>query len=145
MTDRLAPTHYRKTLTGFEPVSEAAREWWAKTKLGQIVELKGRRPRNPGHHRKLFALLKLLADNTENFINTEHALMAVKATTGHGAWTKPHPAASREMFFPESIAFDAMDQDAFNTFYEAAVTAVLKFWLPVERSELSQAIEEFAA
>ena len=145
MADKLAPTHYRKTLSGFEPVSEAAREWHGKTKLGQTVELKGRRPRNPAHHRKLFSLLKLLVDNTEQFANTDHALMAVKAATGHGGWSKPHPKATREMFYPESIAFDAMDQTAFEDFYDKSIDAVIKYWLPVEKDELRRAVEEYAA
>lgn len=145
MSDRLAPCHYRKTLSGFEPVSEAAREWHSKTKLGQTVEMKGRRPRNPLHHRKFFALLGILVDNTEAFASTDHALMAIKAATGHGGWSKPHPKATREMFYPDSIAFDAMGQDEFNDFYEKAIDAVIKYWLPVDREELRKAVEEFTA
>lgn len=143
MADKLAPCQYRKTLTGFEPVTEAAREWHGKTKLGQVVELKGRRPRNPGHHRKLFALLNILVENTDSFANTDHALLAIKAATGHGGWSKPHPNAKRELFYPDSIAFDSMGQDEFSVFYDQSIDAVIKFWLPVDKAELRQAIEEF--
>ena len=143
MADKLAPCQYRKTLTAFEPVTEAAREWHAKTKLGQVVELKGRRPRNARHHRKLFALLHILVENTDSFANTDHALQAVKAATGLGGWYKPHPKATREMFFADSIAFDAMPQDEFADFYNKAIDAVIKYWLPVDKAELRQAIEEF--
>lgn len=140
-----APTHYIKTAAGFIPKSQAAREFHAKTKLGQAVELKGRRPRNPGHHRKLFALLGVLVDNTDCFENTDDALLGLKAVLGHGTWKKLHPKAEREVFVPDSIAFDAMGQDEFNTFYENALAAVQRWWLPVNDNELREAVETFAA
>lgn len=142
---RLAPEHYRKTLTGFEPISEAAREFHAKTKLDRTVELKGRRPRNPRHHAKLFALLSLLADNCDDFADAEDALVGVKAVLGRGTWKKLHPKAERKIFRPESIAFDAMGQDEFEEFYSAAVAAIRRWWLPVEENELRAAVEGFAA
>jgi hypothetical protein len=139
------PFHFIKTAAGFIPKSQAAREFHAKTKLGATVELKGRRPRNPGHHRKLFALLSLLADNREEFSSTEDALLGLKAVLGYGTWKKLHPKAEREVFVPDSIAFENMPQDEFNEFYEAAVAAVIRWWLPVNDNELREAIEEFAA
>lgn len=140
----MKPLHYIKTAAGFTPKSQAARDFHAKTKLGQTVELKGRRPRNPAHHRKLFALLNILVDNTEHFANTEDALLAVKAATGLGQW-KHVEGATRELFYPESIAFDAMSQDDFAEFYEKAVAAVIRWWLPVSDAEIREAIEAFAA
>lgn len=139
-----APVHYRKTLDGFQPISNAAREFHAKTKLGQVIEMKCRRPRNPAHHRKLFALLGLLTDNTEDFTNTEDALTAIKAATGHGRWVQIGKA-QRELFMPDSIAFDAMPQDEFEAFYDRAIAAVIRFWLPTSETELREAVEAFAA
>jgi hypothetical protein len=139
-----APHHVRKTLTGWEPVSAAARDFHAKTKLGRIVEVRARRPRNPQHHRKLFALLSLVVDNTELFANTDDALVGLKAVMGFGRWERIK-GTSKDMFYPQSIAFDAMSQDDFNEFYDAAIAAVRRWWLPVNDNELRQAIEEFAA
>jgi hypothetical protein len=139
-----APFHFQKTAAGFVPKSNAARDFHARTKLGQTVELKGRRPRNPAHHRKLFALLNILVDNTEHFANTEDALLAVKAATGLGRWMKVE-GATRELFYPDSIAFDAMPQAEFAEFYEKAVAAVIRWWLPVSDAEIREAVESFAA
>jgi hypothetical protein len=138
------PVHYIKTAAGFVPKSNAARDFHARTKLGQTVELKGRRPRNPAHHRKLFALLNILVDNTDHFANTEDALLAVKAATGLGRWMKVE-GATRELFYPDSIAFDAMPQTEFAEFYEKAVAAVIRWWLPVSDAEIREAVECFAA
>ncbi len=143
MTD--GPSHYIKTLSGFIPVSRAAREFHAKAKVGQTVELKGRRPRSPKHHRKLFALLGILADNREEFANTKDALLGLKAVLGHGEWKKLHPKAEREVFIPDSIAYENLDQAGFQEFYDAAVQAVIRWWMPVEEGELREAIESFAA
>lgn len=137
--------HYRKTAAGFVPVSQQAREFHAKTKLGQTVELKGRRPRSPGHHRKLFALLGLMVDNTECFSSTEDALLGLKAVLGHGEWKRLHPKAEREVFVPDSIAYENMGQDEFEAFYNAAIAAVIRWWLPVNDNELRDAVEAFAA
>jgi hypothetical protein len=141
----IAPLHYRKTASGFVPVSQAAREFHAKSKLSQTVELRGRRPRNPAHHRKLFALLSLLADNREEFASAEDALLGLKAVLGHGEWKKLHPKAEREVFVPSSIAFENMGQDEFNEFYEQAIAAVKRWWLPINDDELREALLEFAA
>lgn len=141
---KAAPIHYRKVASGFVPVSAAAREFHAKTRLGQTVEMKCRRPRNAGHHRKLFALLGVLVDNTDDFTSTDDALTAIKAATGHGRWVKIGKA-ERELFMPDSIAFDAMSQDDFEGFYDRAIAAVIRFWLPVSDTELREAVEAFAA
>lgn len=139
-----APHHYRKTAVGFVPVSRAARDFHAKTKLDKVVELKGRRPRNPAHHRKLFALLSIVADNSEDFNSAEDVLIGLKAALGHGRWVRPKNA-SREIFVPDSIAFENMPQDEFEQFYELAIAAVRRWWLPVEDEALREAIAEFAA
>lgn len=144
MADRSAPLHFVKTASGFVPKSQAARDFHAKTRLGQTIELRGRRPRNPAHHRKLFALLGLIVDNTDYFANTDDALIALKAAIGRGRWVKL-AGATREIFYPDSIAFDAMSQDEFEPFYETAVATVRRFWLPVNDDELREAVEEFAA
>lgn len=144
MADRSAPLHFVKTAAGFVPKSAAAREFHAKTKLGQTVELKGRRPRNPAHHRKLFALLGLVVDNTDFFANVDDALIALKAALGRGRWVKLE-GTTKELFYPDSIAFDAMSQDEFEPFYESAVAAVRRWWLPVGNGDLAEAVEAFAA
>lgn len=143
--NRTAPLQYRRTLSGFEPMTQAAKEEHAKCKLGQPVYVYIRRPRNAQHHRKLFALLSILVDNTDQFSSVDDALIAVKAVTGHGRWVRLHPKATREMFVPDSIDFASMPQSEFEAFYTLAVAAIRRWWLPVEDSELAQTVNEFAA
>lgn len=141
---RSAPHHVRKTLQGWQPASKAAHDFWAKTKLGQVAEMKARRPRNPKHHAKLFALLGLVVDNTELFANTDDALVGLKAVMGFGRWERIQ-GTSKDIFYPESIAFDAMGQEEFSAFYDQAIAAVRRWWLPVAESDLREAIDQFEA
>lgn len=144
MASRFAPHHYRKTVQGFQPVSAAAREFHAKTAIGKTIELKGRRPRNPAHHRKLFALIGLVVDNTDLFASTDDALTGLKAVMGRGRWERIK-GTTKDIFYPESIAFDAMSQDEFEPFYDEAIAAVRRWWLPVADNDLREAVEAFAA
>lgn len=139
-----APHHVIKTVTGWQPKSEAARQFHAKTKLGQTVEMRAKRPRNPQHHRKLFALLGIVAENCEQFTGPDDVLVAVKAATGHGRWLELQ-GASRPIFMPDSINFASMDQTEFESFYDLAVAAVQRWWLPVNDDELREAVNGFAA
>jgi hypothetical protein len=131
-------------LQGWQPVSAAAREFHAGTKLGQTVAMQASRPRNPQHHRKMFALLGIVADNCEQFSGPDDVLLAVKATLGHGRWIKLE-GASREIFAPDSINFASMNQQEFEPFYDAAVKAVQRWWLPADNEAIREAVEGFAA
>lgn len=141
---RIAPHHVQKTVQGWVPVSKAARDFHAKTKLGQVVDMRGKRPRNPQHHRKLFALLGIVLDNTDLFANADDALIGLKAITGHGRWTRIE-GTTKDIFYPASINFESMAQDEFEAFYDAAVAAVRRWWLPVDDEALREAVEAFAA
>lgn len=144
MASKTAPHHFKHTLAGFVPMSKAAREFHASTKLGAVVDMRARRPRNPGHHRKMFALLNIVADNCEQFTGPDDVLLAVKAALGHGRWLAVK-GASKEIFAPDSIDFASMSQAEFEPFYTGAIQAIRRWWLPVDNAELLAAIEQFEA
>jgi hypothetical protein len=54
-----------------------------KAKPGELLIVEARRPRNILHHRKLFALLNLVVDNTDRYPDVETLLFALKIATGH--------------------------------------------------------------
>lgn len=85
-------------------------------------------PRHGPHHRKLFALLALVADNSETYDTTEKALVAVKLVTGY-AEPAIDPRTGELVQVPQSISYDSMDQDKFDLFYEAAIDGVLRYIL----------------
>lgn len=109
---------YRRTLDGFAPANRAAEDFARKTKLGQMVALKGTKPRGLKFHRLFFAMLRLISENSNPHITEEQALYLAKVGAGCGQWID---TGRREMFCPGSISFAAMDQTAFDAFVKAAI------------------------
>lgn len=125
-----------KTDKGLRGSTPADQDAWAKfrrrletMKPGTWLRMEWARPRNGPHHRKLFALLSLVAENSETYDTTEKALVAVKLVSGY---CDPFidPTTGELMQIPQSVSFDAMDQDAFDKFYSAAIDGVLRHILP---------------
>lgn len=104
------------------PNCKDAEEWLKKTKLEQGVLIDPRRPRNVNHHRKLFALLNLAAENWPVDITTTALLGLIKIKTGHA---DPVQSADGTIhYIPRSINFESMDQQDFEPFYEMAIRLI---------------------
>lgn len=112
-------TIYRRTLDGFAPASDDAALFFGKTKLGQLVTLDGKRPRNLGFHRLFFAMLRLISDNSNPHISEKAALLYAKMAAGVGEF-EPDTRGGQH-FIPDSISFARMDQVAFDAFVQTAI------------------------
>jgi hypothetical protein len=120
-------------LRGATPDDHAA---WLKFKRrletmkpGKWLRFEWSAPRNGAHHRKFMALLQLITENSEVYDTIEKALVAVKLVVGH---FEPaiHPVTGELIQVPKSIAYESMDQEAFDAFYTAAIDGVLRHILP---------------
>jgi len=110
-------------------------------KPGSFLRMECVKPRNGQHHRKFFALLTLVAENSETYDTTKKALVAVKLVTGHFDLML-NPVTGEVIQVVESIAFDAMDQDKFDVFYSAAIDGVLRHILPhIEKAQAERLID----
>lgn len=125
-----------KTDKGLRGSTPADQDAWVKfrrkletMKPGTWLRMEWARPRNGRHHRKFFALLQLVAENSETYNTTEKALVAVKLVTGHFD-LMAHPETGEIMQVPRSISYDSMGQDEFDKFYSAAIDGVLQHILP---------------
>lgn len=125
-----------KTAKGLRGCTPVDQNEWAKfcrrlktMKDGTWLRMQWSRPRNGKHHRKFFALLTLVAENSEVYDTTEKALLAVKLAAGYFD-TVPDPRTGEIVPVPQSISYDAMDQDSFERFYSAALDGVLAVVLP---------------
>ncbi len=128
---------WRKTYDGMQPCDDDAQEWFSKTKVGQMVEMKGHRPRYPWQHRKYFALLKLVVDNSDDFVNVDQLRYAVFAGLHLGEWVKI-PNASKPFFIPKSMNFASMKQDEFEKVYNDTMNIIIKHWLPADRADIEE-------
>lgn len=137
-----------KTETGLRGSTAVDHDAWEKFKRrlltfkpGTFLRMEWSRPRNGKHHRKLFALLTLVAENSETYDTTEKALVAIKLVVGH---YEPFidPKTGELLQMPKSIAYDAMDQDEFDKFYSAAIDGVLRYILPhIDQVQADRLIE----
>ncbi len=83
--------------------------------------------RNLGHHRKFFALLDVVFQTQSKFATKDGLLDALKIALGHHMTWR---VEGREILRPKSISFAAMDQTAFESFYDGAVALILERLLP---------------
>lgn len=127
MTDAPPPS-YRRTLTGFEPVSATAQHFWRETPLGDYVQLDGKRPRNLARHNYYWKMLTVAVDNIEAFDTPQQLHIAVKATLGLGRWIEV-PGARRPLFIEESTSFAKMSEATFAEYLDLAAKAITRHWL----------------
>ncbi len=127
---------FRKDLGCLRPVNSQADDVLAKIKLGDVAAVEVRKPRNLGHHRLYWALCTLVADNMDGDYSAEIVSDVLKIRAGHVTAVK---TAKGEIFLPKSISFSALDQIAFNDFFDRVLRVVVSDILPGLDSEILRA------
>lgn len=130
---------FRKTIHGLSPHNQMGRDVMAKYALDDLVMVDVVKPRNLGHHRMYWALCQKVADNIDGEYSAELISDVLKLRSGHCTAVR---TKSGEVFIPKSISFAAMDQLAFNEFFDRIVRVVCTEVLPgVNSDELREEIE----
>ena len=124
-----------KALVPFDAEAEAV---IAKWKEGDFLELEVKRPRNSQFHRKLFVMLNIILQNTDEFVSIDELLEFVKIKAGIYKIVK---VGKTHYPITQSISFAKMSEDEFGLFYDRAVDACLSV-VPIEKEELAQRIAE---
>jgi hypothetical protein len=131
-----------KQLRSLHPADDGAEELLQRIKMGEIVEVELRRPRNIQHHRLFFALMNLVWQNIdhEKYPTVEALIVRMKIDTGH----------RDEMVFeggvlayiPRSISFAAMSQDEFSQFFDRCCDWIAEKVIPgITKAEILAEIE----
>jgi hypothetical protein len=89
---------------------------------GEIVKAVLTRPRNVAHHRKFFALLKVVYESQSKYATMGHVLTWFKKAANLG---EAMIIDGKEIFVPGSISFAKMDQSSFEQFYNRAVDILI--------------------
>lgn len=125
-----------KSQSGLRGSTPADQDAWAKfrrkletMKPGTWLRFEWSSPRNGKHHRKLFALLQLIAENSEVYDTPTKALVAVKLCAGYFD-LMADPTTGEITKVPQSISYEAMGQEDFDMFYSRALDGVLQHILP---------------
>lgn len=124
MTDERPKQIYRKVDGGFVPASAAAERFFKKTNFGDLVELKGRKPRNLKHHKMFFDLLEWVCENVDGFDTEDQVLHVIKVRMGYCDFVPD--GKGNLLAVPRSISFSCMDEAEFSNFHRRAIDAVLK-------------------
>ena len=124
--DARAFTKRRGCLWPSDPIAE---EMIEKLKDGKEVLVTIRRARNPQHHRLLWAMLRKVVDNSDQWASEAVLLDELKLATGL-AEVRVNLLTGKPYAVPGSISFAAMDQTKFSAWFDQAVhllaTRVLK-------------------
>lgn len=130
-----------KTQTGLIGATPDDQAEWDKFKAkldrmrpGESLTLEWELPRSPDQHRKYFALLKLITDNSEVFNTKEKAVVAVKTAA---AFFNPvvDVETGNVRCDPYSTAYASMEQCVFERFFDQALTAMCDHILPTHFDE----------
>ncbi|GJE77205.1 DUF1367 family protein [Methylorubrum suomiense] len=128
---------------GFVPADIMAEDAMNKVAVGSTVMLTVRRPRNPAHHRKLFALFSVVLEQTDRWADSTVLLEDLKLATGLFE-TRVSALTGMPYPVPASISFAAMSQDRFEAWYAKAIR-VLSEHLGTDVEALGREVAEAAA
>lgn len=122
------------------PVDRAARDWLSTLDDNRAVMVSVRRPRNPDHHRLLFALLNLVVESTDKWPDVDTLLHDLKLATG--LVEKHVNGITGEIVVrPQSISFAAMDQKRFRQWFDRATFLIAAEVLDVPQDKLVAMLE----
>ena len=122
------------------PINDLGNEQLAELPLDEIIKAKISRPRNVGHHRKFFALVKVVFDNQDHYTNQETMRKVMIMQAGYYDTIKVMKGDT--VYLPKSISFGSMDQNEFQEFYERFLDVAVQM-LDMECEELSKEVEAF--
>ena len=130
-----------RTLNGWAPADDAAREVARKFTVGQTYRAEIVRPRDLRTLKLWWVLCQMIADNTDTFKSKEQVSDYLKIRAGHA--TVIVAKSTGEMYsVPDSISFDAMDQTEFQELWKRAIDVVLQDILPgVDAAEVDAEIQ----
>lgn len=134
----------RKTLSGMQPADMQAEEEFRRVPMGKSVYMEIKTARNPRQHRLLFAMLKIVVDNTELFPTVDAALLALKVGTGMVdmiPYFTPE-GVNGTAIIPRSISFANMTQGDFSPWFQDALHLAATRWLNVLPDDLRREVEE---
>jgi hypothetical protein len=139
---------YRRTARGFEPVNEVADEWARSCKIGELVKLKGSRPRNLPFQNLWWAMIGDMAKHTEPPMTARQLHEVAKTGTGINQVRKvmsPKTGQPVWITIPGRTDFAHMDQVEFKRWTREAATFLCANFLPgVAPEEFIRDLEELA-
>ena len=136
----------KNTMSGLVPINDASYDEKKKLKIGQVYEVTIKLVRNYEFHKKYFALIncawEYLPEHKQEFFKTKEVFRkTIEVIAGHCIkWYSP--ILNEFVDIPESIAFDKMDNAAFQDLYSRVLDVILAT-IQVDREEFERNIINF--
>lgn len=111
-----------------------------KIKPMQMVECEIRTPRNYEFHKKFFALINLVFQNQEHYINIDH--LRHDLTVASGFYTKRTTLDGEEITEAKSIKFSKMTELEFSELYSAFLISIEKYF-HFDKESVQREIEQY--
>ena len=111
-----------------------------KIKAGDEVECEIKKPRNYKFHKKLFALLNLVYQNQEHYVNIDH--LRYDLTIAAGYYEKRISIHGEEITEPKSISFAKMDDHEFSEYYSSIVDQIVKYF-HFDKQDILDNVEQY--
>lgn len=113
-------------------------------KEGREVIVRVDKPRNPQHHRLLFAMLKFVLDNTEErWPHTEALLYDLKLATGLTE-RRVNAITGEPYVIARSIAFESMAQPEFEQWFDLVMALIAVNAVQIPKEEAWRHVLEMA-
>jgi hypothetical protein len=122
------------------PADPFADEFMAPLKEGRDILVSTHNPRNPSHHKLLFALLRKVVENSDKWADEKVLLDDLKLATGLFE-TRTSAITGMPYPVPASIAFSAMSQERFARWFDKALTVLARDVLGVVPQTLRNEVE----
>lgn len=137
------------TPCGLVPLHDSDLDLKKRLRVGSVVRCKVSNPRNYEHHKKFFALVRLMFDNLPlplvekwNIRNEYDMLRRFKRDLGYFTNTINEYGEHEIEYL--SISFAAMEQHEFEQFYNQCIDLVLfKYIKGIDKQDLITEIENF--
>jgi len=144
MASELRSRVFIKQNGGLFPADADAEEAFGKMRDGARYLVNLHRPRNVDHHRKLFAVLNVVQDNSDRWPTTETLLEDLKMSTGLFE-TRVNSLTGIPYVVAKSISFSSMSQDEFEQWFNRAVDLICKQVLQMDKEYLLEIIDDILA
>jgi hypothetical protein len=133
-----------KTLNGFQPADEQAKQAVKRWKLGETLKCSVKKPRDYTNHKRYFALLNLTYENQERYTNFHMFRKAVELAAGH---VDEIITLDGEVHYEvRSIDYSTLDEFQFDELFGRVMrVCVDNFLQGVEAEQLRYEVERFAA
>lgn len=115
---------YIKTFGGLKPRFDSVK--YDKLKIGDEVNVRIWKARNIQLHRYFFALMNLVFDNQDIFVNIDHMREELTIAAGFYEQYENHEGEMKKK--AESISFESMDETTFNDYVDKVIAVVVNVW-----------------